>query len=248
MPSSRFHYLIRRSHRFLGICIGVQFLAWTLGGLYFSWSDMDEVHGDYELNHEHALPDSGTYISPSLLFDSIRINEPSFTLTDLRLIKIIDQPHWRATYEAGHDKEHKDVSFLYDAVSGEYRPPLSEEEAIAVAKKQYLGKGEIQSVRYLTSAGKVHEYREQPLPAYAVTFNDKRHTTFYVASELGVITKARNMPWRQFDFLWMLHTMDYGSRDNITNWLLRIFSIFGLITVLSGFTLFFVSLRKKKSL
>ena len=106
----------------------------------------------------------------------------------------------------------------------------------------------VQAVRYLTSAGKVHEYREQPLPAYAVTFDCKRNTAFYMASDLGVITKARNMPWRQFDFLWMLHTMDYGSRDNITNWLLRIFSVFHLIAVLSGFTLFFVSLRKKKSL
>jgi hypothetical protein len=50
----------------------------------------------------------------------------------------------------------------------------------------------------------------------------------------------------------MGHTMDYKSRDNINNWLLRIFSGFGLITVLSGFVLFFVSgkiiNRKRKAI
>ncbi|MBX2927765.1 MAG: hypothetical protein KF852_08025 [Saprospiraceae bacterium] len=46
--------------------------------------------------------------------------------------------------------------------------------------------------------------------------------------------------------LWMLHTMDYQSRDNITNWLLRAFSIFGLATVMSGFTLFFLTQKKKR--
>jgi uncharacterized iron-regulated membrane protein len=71
----------------------------------------------------------------------------------------------------------------------------------------------------------------------------------YVASELGTVQKFRNKPWRIFDFLWMLHTMDYEGRDNFGNLLLRAFSIFGLITVLSGFVLFFVSsrlFRKKK--
>ena len=31
------------------------------------------------------------------------------------------------------------------------------------------------------------------------------------------------------------------SRDHIGNWLLRAFSIFGLVTVVSGFALFFIS-------
>ena len=43
----------------------------------------------------------------------------------------------------------------------------------------------------------------------------------------------------------MLHTMDYQSRDNLGNWLLRAFSIFGLLTVASGFGLYFLSRKKK---
>jgi hypothetical protein len=43
----------------------------------------------------------------------------------------------------------------------------------------------------------------------------------------------------------MSHTMDYEGRDDFNNWLLRIFSVFGLLTVLSGFTLFFMTNKKR---
>jgi uncharacterized membrane protein len=42
----------------------------------------------------------------------------------------------------------------------------------------------------------------------------------------------------------MMHTMDYEGRDKIGNTLLRVFSIFGLVTVMSGFALYFVSTKR----
>ena len=38
---------IRRTHRYLGVFLGLQFLMWTISGLYFSWTDIDEIHGDH---------------------------------------------------------------------------------------------------------------------------------------------------------------------------------------------------------
>jgi len=35
--------------------------------------------------------------------------------------------------------------------------------------------------------------------------------------------------------------MDYESRDHIGNWLLRVFSVLGLLTICSGFALFMVT-------
>ena len=37
---------IRKAHRYLGLFLGVQFLMWTISGMYFSWTDIDEIHGD----------------------------------------------------------------------------------------------------------------------------------------------------------------------------------------------------------
>ena len=39
--------LLRKTHRYLGLSIGIQFLAWTVSGLYFSWTDIDKIHGDH---------------------------------------------------------------------------------------------------------------------------------------------------------------------------------------------------------
>jgi uncharacterized iron-regulated membrane protein len=241
----QFHYLIRRTHRWLGVFIGIQFLAWTLGGLYFSWSDMDEVHGDYEKAPPALLAAQGNYITPMAAIDSLRRLEPVDSLADLRLVAVLDKPYWQITFfEKGHERHHKKIR-LADAVTGVLRAPLSESEAVAVAKKGYAGTGAVQSVEYLTEVGSHHEYRESPLPAVAVTFDDARGTTAYVSTEMGTVQKFRNRPWRRFDFLWMLHTMDYAGRDNITNWLLRALSVLGLATITSGFVLFFVSRKRK---
>jgi len=236
------NYLIRKTHRWLGVLIGIQFLAWSLGGLYFSWSDMDEVHGDHEKKPAPLLPLSALSASPIEALESLRRTEGVTRLTELRLVPISGRLYWQIVYQ----KDGKKKTRLADALSGFLRPPLTEKEAREVALNGYAGPGTIVSVEYLTETNPHHEYRENPLPAYAFTFDDARHTTVYVAAESGAIQKVRNRPWRRFDFLWMLHTMDFSSRDNIGNWLLRAFSIFGVATVCSGFLLFFVSRKKGK--
>ena len=38
---------IRKAHRDLGIFLGIQFIFWTLSGLYFSWTDINEIRVDH---------------------------------------------------------------------------------------------------------------------------------------------------------------------------------------------------------
>jgi hypothetical protein len=239
------NYYIRRTHRWLGVLIGIQFMAWTLGGLYFSWSDMDEVHGDYERAPVPALPVEDTLCWPAEALANIRKQDSTQRIASVKLINLLGKPVWQIIGEhrtAGHGAHR--MPHLVDARTGVLRGPLSKEEAVAVAEQSFRGKPTVAGVEYLTETNGHHEYREQALPAYAIRFNDARATVAYVSTGLGTVEKFRNRPWRIFDFLWMLHTMDYNSRDNLGNWLLRAFSIFGLATVCSGFLLFFVSRRK----
>lgn len=244
MPK-RYPFLIRRLHRWLGLIIGIQFLAWVLGGLFFAWSELDEVHGDYERAPPALFATAAAYSPPLAVLDSLRQREAVDSLAELRLVSILGRPHWLAGYfPLGHGRHHKKW-LLADALTGKPRPPLSQEEAVAVAKNGYAGKGAVRQVEYLAETGNHHEYRGQPLPAYAVAFDDERRSTVYVSAELGTVQKIRNRSWRRFDFLWMLHTMDYQSRDHFGNWLLRAFSILGLVTVASGFALFFTSQTRR---
>ncbi len=155
----------------------------------------------------------------------------------LSLTSILEKPYYEIVYTSQNNKKVK----LVNALNGEIRKPLNESEAKKVAIDKLNVKAEITAVEYLTETGNHHEYRERPLPAYAITFGKPANTTVYISKEYGNVQTFRNNKWRVFDFLWMLHTMDYQGRDNLNNWLLRAFSIFGIVTLLSGFTLFYLT-------
>lgn len=158
------------------------------------------------------------------------------------MIQILGEPVYQIAYSKVHDRDRK-MQLAY-AKTGTLRAALTETEAVNVAKANFSEDANVKLVEYITTTNGHHEYRESPLPAYAVTFSHPSNTTVYVAAKLGTVQKFRNNKWRVFDFLWMMHTMDYQSRDNISNWLLRAFSVFGLFSILSGFILFFVSRKK----
>ena len=252
MAKSR-HFYIRRTHRYLGILLGIQFLFWTIGGLYFSWTNIDEVHGDFEKKKAPLIAANIPMISPAAAIDSLRSSQKIDSIISLQLIEILGKPHYQlrsvnasATHAEGHDHEPPASIFLVDAASGQLRPPLTEQESIELAKRRFNGTPAVKSVEYLQNTNGHHEYRESPLPAYAIHFDHPASVTVYVSTELGTVQKFRNNKWRVFDFLWMLHTMDYQSRDDFGNILLRAFSIFGLLTVVSGFLLYGISSKRFK--
>ncbi|MGB4775082.1 MAG: hypothetical protein WBP45_07920 [Daejeonella sp.] len=248
------HYYIRKAHRWLGVILGIQFLMWTIGGLYFSWTDIDDVHGDFQKRNIPLLSSDIALVSPSLVLNSIKKTHQVDSVVSIQLIEILGKPFYQIRcISAIHNKSARQhemhmMNHLADAVSGELRTALTKAEAVEIAKMRFNGDPKVKAIEYLTTTNSHHEYRESPLPAYAITFEHPTQTTVYVATELGTVQKFRNNKWRVFDFLWMLHTMDFEGRDNFGNTLLKIFSIFGLFTVLSGFLLFFISYKKKKNI
>ncbi|MEJ6623909.1 MAG: PepSY domain-containing protein [Flavobacteriaceae bacterium] len=168
---------IRKAHRYLGVFLGLQFLMWTISGMYFSWTNIDEIHGDH------------------------------------------------------------------------FKKELTEREAIKVAERYMLASLEFEQIQRIETVGAHHEYRGKPLPAYEISYKTDENLKAYVAIENGAFQTVRHREWRWFDFLWMTHTMDYQGRDNFNTIVLRAFSFLGLITVLSGFLLWFISsatIRKLK--
>ncbi len=238
-----FRYYIRRLHRYMGVLIGIQFLLWTFGGLYFSWSDLDDIHGDYQKAHVRPMSIDMNLANPTTILDSLKASKNVQFVHDIRLIELLGEPVYQVHYSFQHDGAK--LVQLANAKTARLRAKISKTEAEAIAKAGFAGEAIIKKVEYITTTDGHHEYREQPLPAYAITIEHPSNTTVYVSEELGTIQKYRNNKWRVFDYLWMLHTMDYRTRDNISNWLLRAFSILGLITIMSGFALFWVSRKKK---
>lgn len=238
MRRRRYKFYIRKTHRYLGVFIGIQFVFWTLGGLYFSWTNIEEIRGERLRKETAEITFNEEFVSPKIVVDEIQNSQNAPKIQNMRLIDISGSPF----YEFEIIDENKRAKLIVaDAVSGRIRSPISEAEAKKLATASLVKPQPVRETIYLTqeNVGLHHEYREKPLPAWAVTFEND--LTVYLSADSGQIESFRTNKWRIFDFLWMLHTMDFEARDNFNNYLLRAFSILGLTTILSGFLLFFVS-------
>ena len=195
---------------------------WTISGMYFSWTDLDEIHGDQFREAEVELKSFNDLQSPSAVSEE--------QIQTLQLKEIAGEPYYWINGQS-----------LIHARTGETKQELTEAEALAVADKQMIDDLEVKEVEKITSTGDHHEYRGSPLPAYVISYNTPQNIKAYVSIADGTFRSVRHRDWRWFDFLWMTHTMDYEGRDNFNTALLRAFSLLGLVTVLSGFLLWFIS-------
>jgi len=214
---------IRKTHRYLGIFLGIQFLMWTISGLYFSWTDIDEIHGDQFRKENVQQAVFKDLKSPSELGTELAISS-------LELKEIANNPYYWINQTT-----------LIDARTGSVKENLTQEEGLLVAERYMIGGLEITGIEKINSTGNHHEYRGGPLPAYVISYDTPGNVKAYIALKDGSFQTLRHRDWRWFDFLWMTHTMDYEGRDNFNNWILRGFSVLGLITVFSGFLLWYTS-------
>ena len=214
---------IRKTHRYLGLFLGIQFLMWTISGMYFSWTDIDEIHGDHFKNLAYQPKAFNDLISPSQLNVLNGVNT-------IELRDINNAPYYWVNKEQ-----------LYNASDGSLKTIITKEEALYIAKLNIKSELKVASIEQINDAGKHHEYREKLLPAYVISYQSDEAIKAYVSIKDGKFQTVRHRNWRWFDFLWMTHTMDYEGRDNFNTIVLRAFSLLGLITVLSGFLLWFTS-------
>lgn len=237
---------LRKWHKWLGVIFGIQFLFWTIGGLYFSWTNIDHIRGDDLRKKEPVASLEKCKVPLATALYTVQQNMPGAMVHSTHIATVLDSVYYQLMMGHGTMEHH----VLVNGETGTIRNPLTETEAIAVAKSRLKdpASAEVKKVTYLTKTNGHHEYREKPLPAYAVELGGKANTTVYVAAELGTVQSFRNSSWRIFDFLWMLHTMDYKNRDDINNWPLRIVSACGLLSLLSGFVLFGATWRRRKKM
>ncbi len=226
---------LRTLHRWLAITVGLQWLAWIGGGIYFAWSDLDWIHGDH-LVQRSAAPPPGD-ISPAIVagvLEHLRRRETVTAWQDVAFVEILGEAVIRVHYRTPAGRR----TALFSAADGHPLPPLDRERAVAVARAAFTADAPVVEVTYLREVPAGHEYRGHPLPAWGVTFAHPGRPTVYVAAEEGVVSAVRHDGWRVFDFLWMLHTLDFHGRDDIDNPLLRALSLAALGVVASGYLLY----------
>jgi len=226
----RLHVISRKTHKWLGLFIGLQVVIWSLSGLYMTVIHIDTIHGDHLVR---AMPSPAA--DASKLSDPLAVAAAN-RATGIRLVFVRGEPAYALQTERGEK--------LVDAASGQPVRTLSEAEVRAIARSTYTGTEEIASAELITRIP--NEVRGRQPPLWRVEFANWNKPTLYFSPSTGELLSRRHELWRVFDFVWMLHIMDYDERENVNNTLLRIFTWGASAMALSGIWLLFYSFHRKK--
>ncbi len=227
----RWPLLVRRTHKWLALVVGVQALLWTLTGFYMVVAHIDTIHGDHLVRAPMVQPFDLAGLAPPS-----RIVAAAPGASEVRLQRFFDRPVWRAETPEG--------ARLFDARSGAPLPALTESQVREQARRIYTGDGKIVSVRLLTEAPQEMQSRKPPY--WQVEFEGWNRPTLYLSPTTGELISRRHALWRVFDFAWMLHIMDYDERTDVNNPLLRVatWSVFAM--AISGAWLLIWSFKRRK--
>ncbi len=209
---------IRNIHKYLSFFISLQLLLWTVSGIYFSFNKIELVRGE-----QYRLPSSF-----SLNLDQLKGNFENISNFDVvnrvdQQILIISDPSGRKYL----DSNGNPVSML-----------TVEQAKLTVKENSILNPIDVFLIDQDRNGS---EYRGRELPLYQVLSlnKDQKSINVYVNPYSGKIVAIRSMQWKIWDLMWGFHIMDWQTRDNINNFLLKVFSILALISSVSGVLLFF---------
>lgn len=235
MNRIKFWRNLTRLHRWAGLILGVQITLWFASGFFMSFFDIENVRGKH-IAEKRQWPLAYEAVVP--MTDVIDA-APQDVLSS-SLVSVVGEPVYRLNYA-------EDVK-LFDAMTGQAWPALGESHIREAAQFYYKGEAGIKSLQSLSVAPV--EYRGA-LPVWQIEYDDASKTRLYIHPETAELKAVRTRLWRAFDFMWMLHIMDYKSRDNINLWWLKLFSGAALLFALSGVALvvhkFILRPRPKKA-
>lgn len=229
--TTRWPLLVRRIHKWLALFVGIQAVIWTISGMYMVAVHIDYIHGDHLVRAEAPKPvDLSGFVAPS----AILAKEPK--AREVKLGTMLDLPVWRADTPEG--------AKIFDARSGSELPPLTKPQVEEAARRVYTGDPTIVSTKLLTKAPLEMQSRKPPY--WQVEFEGWNRPTLYISPTTGELISRRHNLWRIFDFVWMMHIMDYSERTNVNNPLLRVATWSAVAMAIAGAILLIWSFPKSK--
>ena len=209
---------LTRAHKWAGLILCVQILLWFASGLFMALFPIDEVRGSH-LAEKASWSLADADVIPIEIAMTIYEGE----LTGASLTSIAGEPAYALIGDKGTQ--------LINAHTGKSWQPIAEDTVRVAATRYYKGEGHIQAIKRLTQVP--NEYRRPP-PVWQVQFDDKPQTRLYLDADTAELRAVRTKLWRVYDFMWMLHIMDYKTRDNFNSWWLRLAAFLALLFAISG--------------
>jgi hypothetical protein len=218
---------LRRWHIWLGWLVGIPFLIWTLSGLVMVAKPIEDVRGEHLLGEAPPMRFSAPVVPPAVA---------GVPLASLALEQRAAGPRWVVKLQDGTTR-------LADPGSGALLPPMSAADAVREVTARYTGKAAVASVSR-TDANRPPIELRRPIAAWRVELTDG--TRFFVDPASGAVVARRTGWWRLYDFMWGLHIMDPGGREDTHNpWVIG-FGALALLTTLLALVMLPLTLRRRR--
>ena len=211
-------FLVRKTHKYLSILISIQLLLWTISGIYFAFNQIELVRGE-----QYRLPQafSVDLSKVNLVLDSVKSIQVARRFGEEILIV------------------RKETGTEYLNLEGVALEKLSKTQATSIVSA--VTSLTPLAVEEINDPEPGSEYRGRNLPLFKVITQDQENDEInvYIDAISGQVVAIRSEQWRLWDLMWGLHIMDWETRDEINNWLLKLFSVLALISSLTGVFIFF---------
>ena len=223
----------RKLHRWLGLLMALQIIAWMGSGLYFAIFPIETIRGEHLTKGAASLSsiDLEDLITPSAAWQSVLL-ETGPDITPLAISVVTDtNTTW---YRVSGSQGKSDLTRYVNGRTGTVREFLTRAQIREIALDQLAVDGNIESINLLEESKNGDEYRGRELPVWQVVYSSPESLRLYINGWTGEIVARRTTRWRIFDFLWMLHIMDFDDRSDFNTPLLQIAAALGLLVALSG--------------
>jgi Na+-transporting NADH:ubiquinone oxidoreductase subunit F len=235
--------LFRIMHRWLGLLMALQIIAWMASGLWFSIFPIEQIRGEHLTRPAEPLEitELDGLASPAALEAALdrHFDSSPWTLSSARWVRQGGQLYWRVSGESAGDA----FTRLVGARDAQVQPMLTAAAAEQQALHWLLDPVEPEAVEWVSQGGADTEIRGRDLPLWRVRFGPPESLNLYLEPWTGEIAARRTDRWRVFDFFWMLHIMDFDGREDFNHPLLQIAAALGLIIALSGVGLWALTTR-----
>ncbi len=216
-----FFAILTRIHKWAGLFVGLQVILWTTGGLVMSILPIEKVRSEHLIAAPvHDAITNTDILSPVAAARIAGLDAPVSALLHTWL--------GRPVYSV---EVHEGAGGLIDARSGALLTPVDQDTARKIALSDYGGTGTISDIAWVKK-GPVEVRFEGPF--WRVTFDQPKNYRLWIDPDTAQVRAHRSGMWRFYDFFWMLHIMDYGSRDNFNSPWLIAFAGSALLFALTG--------------
>lgn len=222
-------------HLWLSLLVGLQMLAWVVSGLFMVSQPIERVRSEHRM--VHAAPMEISFPAPLASLDQVAaafgapVHRVSLEHVGGRLVYLV---------EGGGEEKAKAI---FDAQSAARISPVDEAFARQIAEDAIAGDGAAARLTLIEQDAPI-EYRGA-LPAWRADFADADNLAVYIDASTGRVTARRSDLWRAYDFLWSLHIMDYGARENFNHPLLIVATAIALVMTVAGFVLLALRLPQR---